>query len=463
MSFLKSTAAAAVFMLALPSLSHAQSADAALDILSRSIAFRTVNGSTIAPNETPAYAAYLKERLVAGGFDPAAIEIEELAGTATLTATWQGTDTALKPIVLLAHMDVVEADPADWERAPFTAVIENGYIFGRGSVDNKADLSILVATLIKLKQAGWQPTRTLILALSGDEETAMASTAHLAEKLKGAELVLNADAGGGELSPDNQPMIYGLQAAEKTYFDYTITATDPGGHSSRPTAGNPIYRLTAGLQRLNASPFPVRLDDITRAMLQSVADRVPPQTRDAINALLADETDAEAITHLSADPGFVGLIRTTCTATMIRGGHAPNALPQSAQATVNCRILPGYSMEEIRDQLTAIVNDPSLTIAYQDTGTLAAPASPLRDDVLAAVTAAVQSRYPDITITPAMSAGATDSMHFRARGVPSYGVGSIFIKSEDEFSHGLNERLPLDTIAPGVTHWETLLQLIAAH
>ncbi|WP_297801104.1 M20/M25/M40 family metallo-hydrolase [uncultured Brevundimonas sp.] len=461
MSFLKSTACAAALLLAAPAVSHAQSTDAALDILSRSIAFRTVNGSDIAPNQTPEYAAFLKDRLVAGGFDPASIEIEEMAGTAAFTATWQGTDPALKPIIILAHMDVVEADPKDWERDPFTPVIENGYIFGRGSADNKADLSMVVATIIKLKQEGWQPKRSIVLAFSGDEETAMATTVHLAEKFKHAELVLNADGGGGELDEHDQPIIYGLQAAEKTYFDYTITATDAGGHSSRPTAGNPIYRLSAALQRLNASPFPVRLDEITRGSLKVSAERASPETAAAINALLADETDQAAIDFLSADPNYVGTIRTTCTATMIKGGHAPNALPQQAQATINCRILPGFSMEEIRDQLTAIVADPTLTVAYQDSGTLAAPASPLRDDVVAAVTAAVHSRFPNLDITPAMSAGATDSMHFRARGVPSYGVGSVFMKAEDEFSHGLNERLPIATIAPGITHWETLLKAIA--
>lgn len=461
MSVLKSAVCAAAILLVAPVAAHAQSAEAALDILTRSIAFRTVNGSELAPNETVAYANFLKERLVAGGFPASAIEIEEMSGTAALTATWQGTDPSLKPIAMIAHMDVVEADPADWEHDPFKPVIENGYIFGRGSADNKADLSIMVATLIKLKQSGWQPRRTLILALSGDEETSMVTTRHLAEKLKGAELLLNGDGGGGELDEHNQPIIYGLQAAEKTYFDYTLTATDAGGHSSRPTAGNPIYRLSSALQRLNAAPFPVRLDEVTRGSLAASATRAEPRIRDAITALLANETDQNAIDILSADPNYIGTIRTTCTATMIKGGHAPNALPQQAQATINCRILPGFAMEQIRDQLTTIVADPTITVAYQDSGTVAAPASPLRDDVVAAVTAAVHSRYPDLAITPSMSAGATDSMHFRARGVPSYGVGSVFMKASDEFAHGLNERLPLDTIAPGITHWETLLKQIA--
>ena len=462
MTFLKSTACAAAILLAAPAVSQAQSAEAALDILSRAIAFRTVNGSDIAPNETPAFANFLKERLVSAGFPASAIEIEPIEDTVAFTATWQGSDPSLKPIVILAHMDVVEADPADWVLDPFTPVIEDGYIFGRGSLDNKADLSIVIATIIKLKQQGWQPKRTLILAFSGDEETGMKTTRHLAQKLRNAELILNADGGGGELDANDQPIIYGLQAAEKTYADYTFTVTDPGGHSSRPTSGNPIYRVSAALQRLNNTPFPVALSEVTRGSLKASAVRAAPETARAITALLADENDSSAAATLSADPNYVGTLRTTCTATMVKGGHAPNALPQQAQATINCRILPGVSMEAIRDQLQQIVADPTITVAYQDTGTVAAPASPLRDDLVAAVTAAVHSRYPDLVITPVMSAGATDSMHFRALGIPAYGVGSVFLRSDDEFAHGLNERLPIATIAPGITHWETLLTTMAA-
>lgn len=461
MSFLKSTACAAALLLAAPAVSHAQSADAALELLSRAITFRTVKTGEFGPNQTPQYANFLKDQLVAAGFPASAIEIEPIGDTAAFTATWQGSDPSLKPIAILGHMDVVEADPADWERDPFTPVIENGYIFGRGSVDNKAGISIIMATIIKLKQEGWQPKRTLILAFSGDEETGMATTRHLAQKHKNIELVLNGDGGGGSLDSDHNPTVYSLQGSEKTYADYTLTVTDAGGHSSRPKPGNPIYRLTAGLQKLNAYQFPVSLDDITRGYFTAAAQTAKPEIAAAMRALVANDQDQAAIATLTADGSYTGTIRTTCTATMIKGGHAANALPQQAQATVNCRILPGVSMESIRDQLQDIVGDPTIKVDLLDTGTIAAPSSPLRDDVVEAVTAAVHATYPGIQIVPSMSAGATDSMHFRALGIPSYGVGSVFMRREDSFSHGLNERLPLHALPTGLTHWETLLKAMA--
>lgn len=461
MSFLKSTAAAAAILMALPAVSHAQSADAALEMLSRAITYRTVKTGEFGSNQTPQYANFLKDQLVAAGFPASAIQIDPIGDTAAFTATWQGSDPSLKPIAIIGHMDVVEADPADWERDPFTPVIENGYIFGRGSVDNKAGLSIVMATIIKLKQAGWQPKRTIVLAFSGEEETGMATTRHLAQKHSNVELVLNADGGGGSLDTQHNPTVYSLQGSEKTYADYTLTVTDAGGHSSRPTAGNPIYRLTAGLQRLNNYAFPVSLDEITRGYFTAAAERAQPEIAAAMRALVANDQDQAAIATLVANGNYTGTIRTTCTATMIKGGHAANALPQQAQATVNCRILPGVSMEAIRDQLQEIVADPTIKVERLETGTIAAPSSPLRADVVTAVTAAVHSRYPNIAIVPSMSAGATDSMHFRALGIPAYGVGSVFMRSEDSFSHGLNERLPLDNLAPGITHWETLIKAMS--
>lgn len=453
----RSVFAALLATAALSTPAAAQTPEAALDILTRSIAFRTVEGD----GQVPAYAAYLKGLLTDAGYAPSDIVIEPLGETATLTARWSGSDPALKPIVLLGHMDVVEADPADWERDPFTAVVENGFVYGRGAVDNKGDISILVATLIKMKQAGWTPRRTVILALSGDEETHMQTARRLAEQLKDADLVLNSDGGGAALDETGLPIAYELQAAEKTYADYVLTVTDPGGHSSRPGPVNAIYRLNAALARLDAYDFPASLSPITRGFFEASAPRTPGPAGEAMKQLLADPTNPAALAVLTADPQYVGQIRTTCVATMIKGGHAANALPQQASANVNCRILPGVSMAEVEATLTTVVADPGVVVRYLDTGTIAAPASPLRPDVVAAVTAAVHARTPGLPIVPAMSAGATDSMHFRAHGVPSYGVGSIFIKPTDEFSHGLNERLPVATIAPGMAQWENLLKALA--
>ncbi|MGV9006593.1 MAG: M20/M25/M40 family metallo-hydrolase [Brevundimonas sp.] len=452
---------AALALLLAPLAATAQTADPAADnalsILTRSIGFRTVEGA----GQVPAYAAWLKGLLVDGGYAETDVQIHPLGETAALIARWPGSDPALKPIILLAHMDVVQADPADWTRDPFTAVVENGYVYGRGSLDNKADLSVLVATLIQLRQSGWAPRRSIVLALSGDEETAMTTGRWLAEQLRDAEMVLNADGGGGLLAEDGTPTAYKVQAAEKTYADYTITVTDPGGHSSRPGATNAIYRLNAALARLAAYKFPVTYSPITTAYIAATGPEVAGPSGDALRRLAVDPADAGAIAALDADPEYVGLIRTTCIATMINGGHAPNALPQRATANVNCRIFPGTTMAEIETTLTGIMADPGVTVSYQDSGTVDAPSSPLRPDLMAALATAVHARAPGLLIVPTMEAGATDSMHFRALGVPGYGVSSVFMKPSDDFAHGLNERLPVDTLAPGVRQWDAVLRDLA--
>lgn len=452
---------AALALLLAPACATAQTndpaADAALTILTRSIGFRTVEGA----GQVPAYAAYLKGLLVDGGYADSEVLIHRIGDTAALVARWPGSDPALKPLVLLAHMDVVHADPADWTRDPFTAVVENGYVYGRGALDNKADLSVVVATLSQLRQSGWSPRRSIVLALSGDEETAMTTGLWLAEQLRDAEMVLNADGGGGLLAEDGTPAVFKVQAAEKTYADYTVTVTDPGGHSSRPGATNAIYRLNAALARLAAYQFPVTYSPITTAYIAATGPRVEGSSGAALRHLAVDPADTAAIAVLDADPEYVGLIRTTCLTTMINGGHAPNALPQRATATVNCRIFPGTTMAQIETILTGIVADPGVTVAFQDSGTVDAPSSPLRPDLMSAMTAAVHARAPGLLLVPTMEAGATDSMFFRALGVPAYGVSSVFMKPSDDFAHGLNERLPVDTLAPGVRQWDALLRDLA--
>lgn len=448
---------AALAMLLAPACVAAQTADPALTILTRSIGFRTVEGA----GQVPAYAAWLKSLLVDGGYAETDIQIHPIGETAALIARWQGSDPGLKPLVLLAHMDVVQADSADWTRDPFTAVVENGYVYGRGALDNKADLSVIMATLIQLRRSGWTPRRSIVLALSGDEETGMTTGQWLAEQLRDAEMVLNADGGGGLLAEDGTPSVYKVQAAEKTYADYTVTVTDPGGHSSRPGATNAIYRLNAALARLDAYRFPVTYSPITTAYIAATGPRVNSPSGVALRRLAVDPGDAAALAVLDADPEYVGLIRTTCLPTMINGGHAPNALPQRATANVNCRIFPGTTMAEIEATLTGIMDDPGVTVTYQDSGTIDAPSSPLRPDLMAALTTVVHARAPDLVVIPTMEAGATDSMFFRALGVPAYGASSVFMKPSDDFAHGLDERLPVATLAPGVRQWDALLRDLA--
>ena len=440
----------------LPKVDQAEH-DQALALLKKGIGFRTV----IPGDQVPIYAAYLKSVLVAAGFKPDEVKIEPVAGSAVLVARYAGTDPSKKPIVVIDHMDVVEAKASDWTRDPFTAVEENGYVFGRGSGDDKFDVSVIVTVLGKLKREGWKPGREVILALSGDEETLMQTARKLAADLKGAELELNGDAGGGSLTEDGKPELYGLQAAEKTYADFEITVTDPGGHSSRPGKTNAIYRLGADLARLAAYQFPAMRSEITMAGFKAAAASRTGPTGDALRAYVANPNDAAAIATLSDDRDFVGQLHTTCVATMLSGGHATNALPQKATASVNCRIFPGTASEDVRQTLIKVIADPGATVTRENDGSIDAPASPLRPDVLAAVTKAVHARYPGLPVVPNMSAGATDSMFFRALGVPAYGVSGMFTKASDDFAHGLNERIPLATLDGALAQWEMILKDLA--
>lgn len=429
----------------------------ALEILQKSIGYRTVQGA----GQVPAYAEYLKGLLVDAGFAAEDIRIRPVADTATLVARYRGRDRNAKPVLVIGHMDVVEAKREDWERDPFVPVLENGYVFGRGSVDNKFEISVIVATLAKLKREGWQPGPDLVLALSGDEETDMQSTQALAAEFKDAALVLNGDAGGGLLGEDGKPVVYALQAGEKTYADFTISFTDPGGHSSRPGKNNAIYRLAAALRKLEAYQFPVMQNELTRAYFEASAPNTPGPVGEAMRRFVADPKDQDAIAALAADPEYVGQLRTTCIATMVQAGHAPNALPQKAAATVNCRIFPGTPSKSVGETLAQIVDDPGATVTRLADGSIDSAASPLREDVMAAVTRAVHARFPDLQIVPSMSAGATDAMHFRAQGVPSYGVSGLFMKSSDDFAHGLNERAPVAAIDGSLDHWDSLLKALA--
>jgi acetylornithine deacetylase/succinyl-diaminopimelate desuccinylase-like protein len=427
--------------------------DQALEVLKRGIAFNTSEGA----GNTVAYAEYLKGLLVAGGYKADEIVIEPMFGTALLTARYPGTDPKAKPLVISGHMDVVAANPADWTRDPFTPVVENGWIYGRGAVDDKYDVSVVVTELARLRREGWKPGRDVILALSGDEETNMRTTAVLAKRLANAELVLNTDGGGGELKA-GKPTPYGIQGAEKTYADFTVTFTDPGGHSSRPTPSNAIYRLAKALDRVAAYRFPTMSNEITRAALAAEGADTPGPVGEALKAFAADPTNAQAIEALSANPDVNPRLRTTCVATMISGGHATNALPQKASATVNCRIFPGTPSEQVRQTLVTVIDDATAQVKRLDDGSIDSPASPMRPDVVAAVTKAVHARYPGLTIVPSQDSGASDSMYFRALGVPSYGVSGLFMEQGQSFIHGLNEKAPVAGLDGDLAHWDSLLR-----
>ncbi|MDZ7627861.1 MAG: M20/M25/M40 family metallo-hydrolase [Parvularculaceae bacterium] len=427
----------------------------ALEILRASVNYRSVQGDSASAD----HARYLAKMLVAGGFATADVEVDLNGAAPTLIATYQGTTDA-PPLLLSGHMDVVEADPADWSRDPFTAVVENGYVYGRGAVDNKFDNSMIVATLLRLKGEGFKPMRDVILVLSGDEETEMVTTESLAARFKGAHLVLNGDGGGGTLREDGTPLAYNLQTAEKTYADYEIAFTNPGGHSSRPSKENAIYRLARAIERIGAYDFPAAASDTTRAFFRETGAMTSGPLGDAMQRYAENPKDKKAIKALRADPEYVGQLGTTCVATMLDGGHALNALPQRATVSVNCRIFPGVDPKQVEQTLLEVAGDDTATIRRLE-NTIAGPASPMREDVTAAVRKSIERRYPGLPVIPQMSAGATDSLHFRAQGVDSYGVSGLFMKPSDDFSHGLNERAPIASIDGALDHWHVLITALS--
>ncbi len=431
--------------------------DQALDIAKRAIALRSVRGPG---NQTPQLAAYLKSVLVAGGFAERDVTITPVDDTAYLIARWPGSDAGLKPIAISGHMDVVEARPADWQRDPFTAVVENGYLYGRGATDMKLDAALVVATLIDLKKAGYKPRRGLILTLSGDEETVMKTSAIIADELKGAEMALNVDGGGGLYGEDGKPQYFTIGAAEKTYADFRLEVTNPGGHSSAPRKVNAINELSAALVRIGNYRFTPQLSPITKGYFEGVAPRQTPALGSAMRAFAADPADKAAIETLAASPAYVGQIGTTCVTTMVSGGHALNALPQRATANINCRIFPGVTPAAVMAELARVANDPAIKFSDVTEGSNPADASPLRPDLTSAVKAAMASIRPGVPVFPSMAAGASDSMWYRSVGVPSYGVSPVFIKESDDFSHGLNERTPIDNVPLAITYYRSLLRAL---
>ena len=443
---------------AAPAATHPQADAQALDLAEKAISLRSVAGPG---NKTPEVAALYKSALVSGGFADADVTITPVDETAYLIARWPGSDPSLKPLVISGHMDVVEAKPADWQRDPFTPVVENGYLFGRGSTDMKLDGTIAIAALNELRREGYKPRRTIIIEFSGDEETAMKTSAIIADKLSGAELVLNVDGAGGTLDEaTGAPKFFAWQGSEKTYADFELTVTNPGGHSSAPRPTNAIYQLAAALVRIGDYHFTPEVSDLTRAYFQSAAAYYDEKTGAAMRAFAADPTNQDAIAVLRANPATVGKIGTTCVATMLSGGHALNALPQRATANIHCRIFPGHKPADIMTELEKVAAEPAVSFKDVSQGSVATDASPMRPDFVAAVKAGIDAAYPGVPVFPSMAAGASDSMWFRAHGVPSYGASPLFTKNSENFAHGLNERTPVKDIAPGVVYVMTVVKAL---
>lgn len=434
----------------------------AREILANVIRFK----SAVGPDENPQLADYLAGEFRAAGFTGDDLRVERYKETAYLVVRYPGQpkqgQPPQKPILLLSHMDVVPALREHWKRDPFTLDEANGFFYGRGTLDVKGGLATLTALFIRLKQEKFVPTRDLIIVFSGDEETTGETTRDLLTRHRDwvdAEYALNTDSGGGTLATDGRALSYNIQTAEKTYASYKLSAYNPGGHSSQPRADNAIYELADALKQVQAYRFPAMSTETTRAYFKAMGASTAGPLGEAMQAFAANPQDAAAADVLWANPAYVGSTRTTCVATMLRGGHAENALPQQASATVNCRLFPGTKPAEVADQLQALVGK-QMEVAligepnYSD-------ASPLRKDVMDAVTASIHTRYPGIPIIPIQESGATDGIFYRAAGIPTYGISETFIRPQDQFAHGLDERIPVESYYDGLEHWYRIVKTLA--
>lgn len=445
-------AAAALAALA-PAGAHAQSGAPheaqARTIYEKIIGFRTAKGH----GQVPAMAAYLAETLRAGGVDEANMQIVPHKETALLLVRVPGRDAKARPILFSGHMDVVDARPEDWERDPFRLVEEKGYFFGRGTGDNKAGIAALASTILRLKASGKAPRRTLVFAFIGDEETGMETTRLAAahEWVKNAEYAINTDAGGGSLTDEGKPVMYGVQGAEKTFASFKLTVRNPGGHSSRPRADNAIYELSEALLKIRGHRFPTMSNAVTRNYFAELGKVLPGEMGEAARRFAADPTDDGAAAVIRRDPGEGATLATTCVATMLDAGHAENALPQRASAIVNCRIFPGVAVDEVKAVLATVAANPDLVIETQD-NPQASPISDPRPDVMAAITRSVRSHYPGIAVVPYQESGGTDGKVYRAAGIPTFASSGIFMKDSDIFFHGLNERIPVKAFYEGLDH-----------
>lgn len=401
----------------------------------------------------------MRKRLLAAGIPAADMQIlapPEAPNDGALIAVLRGTGKSAKPILLLAHIDVVEAKREDWKRDPFKLVEENGWFYARGASDDKAMAAILTDSLIRYKQEGYQPRRDLKLALTCGEETAGAglfdSVRWLVQtqpEVLSAAFAINEGA-GGEYDRNGKPIVLQVQAGEKVYQDFTLTVSDPGGHSSLPKAGNAIVRLSAGLARLGVHQFPIGLNPVTRAYFETMAKLTDPAVGADMRAVLQSPPDAAAAARLWAvDPQWNAMLRTTCIVSQIEGGHAPNALPQHVKANVNCRVLPGTPVADVQAQIATVIADDAITVSPKGEGGVQSPMPPLTEAILGPARKVAEKIWPGVTLVPTMLPGYTDGKYLNPAGVPTYGLSGLFEDAEGNYIHGLNERMRVKSLMEG--------------
>jgi acetylornithine deacetylase/succinyl-diaminopimelate desuccinylase-like protein len=407
-------------------------------------------------------------RLEAAGMPRSDIEIvvpPEFPPQGNLVARLPGTAPAEGALLLLAHIDVVEANPADWERDPFMLIEEDGYFYGRGAADDKAMAAIFVDLMATYVRDGYRPPRTLKLALTCGEETAAhfngvdyLVTHH--RDLIDAEFAIN-EGGLGQLEPDGTRVYNGVLAGEKVYQDFRLEITNPGGHSSRPQRDNAIYRLAAAISRIEAYEFPIEFNATNRAFFGSLAELATGPFADDIRAILATPPDPDALERIKTNPSHNAILHTTCVATMLEAGHAPNALPQRAAANVNCRIFPGHTQEEIRQTLIEVIDDTGIDVRFVHAPETVGAPPPLTAAIVEPIERVTEELWPGVPVVFSMLAGATDARFLTPRGIPTYGVSGIFADPAKRNAHGLNESLPVQSLFEGREFLDRLIRIYA--
>ena len=438
------TATSSESMAAPDLLPHQQMAK---DFLRELIEIDTTHSTGNTTNAAEAMAAHL----IAAGFpEEDVLVLGPVENKGNLVVRYRGRTVGRKPLLLLAHIDVVEADPADWTLDPFTFTEQDGYYYGRGTTDDKDEAAIHIANLIRLKREGFQPDRDIIVALTADEEGGSDNgVAWLLEnhrELIDAEYALNE--GGSAMIRDGKHIANGVQASEKVYQTFTLEVTNPGGHSSLPVKDNAIYRLADALVRIRAYDFPVVLNEVTRIFFERYADLEEGDLAAAMRGIIQDPPDPAAVAYLSRTPFYNSRMRTTCVATRLEAGHAENALPQRARATVNCRVLPGESVDVVEHTLETIIGDVQVTITPVQDAT-PSPPSPLTPEILGAIESVTGEMWPGVPVIPMMSTGATDGLFLRNAGIPVYGVAGLFADIADNRAHGQNERIVIKSYFEG--------------
>ena len=444
---------------------------AAHDMFERLIDIPTVFGR----GNVPLLANYLAEQYKAAGFPGDDVRVIDYDSTdhvgqvtdktAALIVRWRAPGKPKgKPIMLMGHMDVVEAKREDSTTDPFVLTERDGYYYGRGTIDMKDGLVGITQAIFDLKASGYKPTRDIVVFFTGDEETngigAQLGATEWKKELD-VEYGVNADGGGGGFFPDGRPAGFLMQTAEKTFAGYTLTVRNRGGHSSKPRQDNAIYSLAHALDKIETHRFEPMLSETTRAYFAERQKQEKGPLGDAMRVWLANPKDGAAADVIEADENEVGLTRTRCVPTRLFAGHADNALPQLATAMINCRIFPGVDPNEVQKDLTAIVADPEVVVSRND-NYIASISSPLRPDVTSAFTKAVRTLHPGAPVSPEMSTGASDARPFRVAGIPIYGSnGSWVVVPADLRAHGKDERLPVKALDDNVVHWKILLTELA--